>query len=175
MKQSSGFTLIEVLIALIVLSGGLLGLAAMQAAGLQNNQIAYNRSQATQLAYDMADRMRANAANARFLALSTYITIVPNAALSQGDCVTASVTCSSTDLAQNDLYEWNEEIKAALPGCINANCGTITLSGSVFIITLTWDDNRDGDIDGDGGAADGDTDGDGDTDDDPLFQISLQL
>ena len=60
MKTHSGFTLIEVLISMLILAVGLLGLAGLQATGLRNNLSAYNRSQATQLAYDMADRMRAN-------------------------------------------------------------------------------------------------------------------
>ncbi|MCX7101946.1 MAG: type IV pilus modification protein PilV, partial [Methylobacter sp.] len=64
MKQTAGFTLIEVLIAMLVLAVGLLGLAGLQATSLKSNQSAYNRSQATQLAYDLADRMRANVAGA---------------------------------------------------------------------------------------------------------------
>jgi type IV pilus assembly protein PilV len=59
----SGFTLIEVLIAMLILSVGLLGLAGFQASSARNNTSAYNRSQATQLAYDLADRIRANAAD----------------------------------------------------------------------------------------------------------------
>src|SRR5664280_455779 len=61
MNKNSGFTLLEVLIAMLVLAVGLLGLAGLQATSLRNNQSAYNRSQATQLAYDLADRMRNNA------------------------------------------------------------------------------------------------------------------
>jgi type IV pilus assembly protein PilV len=56
--KNTGFTLIEVLIAMLVLAGGLLGLAGLQAASLSNGQSAYNRSQATQLAYQLADNMR---------------------------------------------------------------------------------------------------------------------
>ena len=55
-----GFTLIEVLIAVLVLSIGLLGLASLQAASLKNNYGAYMRSQASILANDMADRIRSN-------------------------------------------------------------------------------------------------------------------
>jgi len=58
MFKTTGFTLIEVLVAVVVLAGGLLGLAALQVTSLSSNQTAYNRSQATQLAYDIADRMR---------------------------------------------------------------------------------------------------------------------
>lgn len=59
-----GATLIEVLVAMLVLSIGLLGLAGMQMTALKSNQSAYYRSQATVLAYDIIDRMRANRADA---------------------------------------------------------------------------------------------------------------
>ena len=60
-SSSAGFTLIEVLVALIIVSIGLLGLAGLQATSVRFNQQAYLRSQAVQQAYDMADRIRANA------------------------------------------------------------------------------------------------------------------
>ena len=69
MNKNTGFTLIEVLIAMLVLAVGLLGLAALQASSLRNAQSAYNRSLATELAYDLADRMRANIPG-----IVTYIT-----------------------------------------------------------------------------------------------------
>jgi len=175
MFKTTGFTLVEVLVAMVVLSGGLLGLAALQATTLASNQMSYNRSQAVQLAYDMSDRMRANLADASFLTTSTYSTIAPNVATIQNDCMVVSLTCTPAKMAQNDLYQWNEAIKVALPGCASVPCGTIILNGSVFTIRLNWDDNRDGDIDGAGGADMGDIDGDGDTDDDPVFQTSFQL
>ena len=59
-RRESGFSLIEVLVALLVLSIGLLGLAALQAQGLRFNHDAYVRTQATNLAYDIVDRMRVN-------------------------------------------------------------------------------------------------------------------
>ena len=59
--EAGGFTLIEVLVALVVLAVGLLGLAALQVMSLKYNQTAYNRNQATVIANDLADRMRANA------------------------------------------------------------------------------------------------------------------
>ena len=59
--RQSGMTLIETLVALLVLSIGLLRCrAALQMTSLRNNHAAHTRSQATALAYDIADRMRAN-------------------------------------------------------------------------------------------------------------------
>lgn len=164
-NKNAGFTLIEILIAMLILAVGLLGLAGLQASTLKNNQTAYSRSQATQLAYDMADRIRANSSVA-----NNYVTTfeVPTA---QADCSTVSTTCTKTDMALNDTFQWNTAISTALPD----GRGVITRTGTVFTININWDDNHDGDVDGNGGAIDGDIDGDGDTDDDPNFQMSFQL
>lgn len=58
--HARGLTLVEILVALLVLSIGLLGLAALQTTSLRFNTSAYYRTQATALAYDLSDRMRAN-------------------------------------------------------------------------------------------------------------------
>lgn len=159
MNKTQGFTLIEVLIALVVLSGGLLGLAAMQATALSNNQSAYNRSQAIQLIYDIADRMRANATEAQRLGNSQYATFIPTPPFQSNPNCYETPGCATTDLAQNDLNEWNNTIAATLPGCSNVNCGTITVNDTNYTVTIQWDDNRDGNIDSD----------------DPSFQLSMEL
>ncbi|HEY5758076.1 MAG TPA: type IV pilus modification protein PilV [Steroidobacter sp.] len=58
--RHAGMTLIEVLVTLVIISVGLLGVAALQITTVRNNQDAYVRSQAAMLASDMLDRMRAN-------------------------------------------------------------------------------------------------------------------
>lgn len=144
MKQYSGFTLIEVLIAVVLLAGGLLGLAALQAAGLNNNHSAYNRSQATQLAYDIADRMRANAPTA-----ANYQSIVmapADASCATGNdpctkCASTASSCTPAELAEKDLFDWNKALADTLP----SGAGNIALVGDVYIVTVTWDDDRDGD------------------------------
>jgi type IV pilus assembly protein PilV len=153
MNKNAGFTLIEVLIAMLVLSVGLLGLAGLQATGLKNNQSAYNRSQATQLAYDIADRMRANAS-----ATNNYATTFmdPPDATAQADCLVVSTTCTAADMSENDLFDWNTAVMT-LPSGI----GTITVVAGpprVFTITIAWDDDHD------------DND-----DNNPSFQTSFQL
>ena len=148
--KSSGFSLLEVLIALVLLSIGLLGLAGLQITGLQNNQRAYHRSQATQLSYDIADRMRSNK-----VALNTYSTIDPSSAEAKFICVTIA-GCSASEMAKNDLYEWNAALVSTLPSSL----GTISsiLPVGTYQITITWDDNRDGLVDNK----------------DPVFQTSFQ-
>lgn len=178
MNKDSGFTLIEVLIATLVLAVGLLGLAGLQVTSIRNNLSAYNRSQATQLAYDMADRMRANKnasvdpATGNVIAGSVYLTMALASAVAQANCTTVT-GCSGAQMAQNDLFQWN----AALIGTLPSGTGTITVVAAtrIFTITINWDDNRDGDVDGNGGASEGDVDNDGDTDDDPFFETSFQL
>ena len=59
-SRASGFTLLEMLVALLVLSFGLLGMAGLQATALRNNNNAYQRTQATVIALDIFERMRAN-------------------------------------------------------------------------------------------------------------------
>ena len=120
---ANGFTMVELLVAVLVLSIGLLGLAGLQAAGLRNNQSAYLRSQATIVAYDIADRMRANRAAAD---VGAY-----NIALGAGS--------GGGSVAADDLMEWKNNMAALLP----AGDGSVTNNGGTFTILVQWDDNRD--------------------------------
>ena len=146
MNKNTGFTLIEVLIAMLVLGVGLLGLAGLQVTSLSSSQSAYNRSQATELAYDLADRMRANIAGK-----ATYTT---GTAVAKANCLTIT-GCSPTEMAENDLYQWNSAVAATLPN----GAGTVTVAAGTYTIAITWDDNRDGNFDSN----------------DPNFQTSFQL
>lgn len=134
-----GFGLFEVLIAIVVTAIGLLGLAVLQTTGLRNNQSAYQGSQATVLAYDMADRMRANPTSINNY-LSSFMTLAAaTAAGVQEGCGTTS-GCSSAQLAQNDLLEWDAALTQALP----EGTGTIAVVDGIYTVTVAWDKNRDG-------------------------------
>jgi len=151
-RRDRGFTLIEVMVALLVLSIGLLGLAGLQVAALQNNQSAFMRSQATALAYDLADRMRSNVVGT---ISGNYdpanAAVVPTCRTTAG--------CTSQEMAANDLAEWNATIAANLPMGEGAVCIDSTPSdgadsttpecdgvGTQYVIKLWWDENRDGEI-----------------------------
>ena len=143
-KKSSGFTLIEVLVAVVILTGGLLGLVALQATGLSNNQSAYNRSQATQLSYDIADRMRANAS-----AVASYA--VTEAALSAISCTDECKTCDSSgkacspaQLANKDLLDWKNALISSFPN----GKGSIQIANGFCSISVNWSENRDADSNG---------------------------
>jgi type IV pilus assembly protein PilV len=140
MNKSAGFTLIEVLIAMLVLAVGLLGLAGLQVISLRNNQSAYNRSQATQLAYDMADRIRANPSDANKLENSAYVAVTP--AVFQSSC-NSSPGCIPELMAQNDRALWNANIISTL-GSISTGSVNVDPITRIFTITINWDDNRSG-------------------------------
>jgi type IV pilus assembly protein PilV len=142
-KKQHGISLIEVLIALLLVSIGLLGLASLQANSLKFNRSAYDRSQATQLAYDIADRMRAN----RTASLAGNY----NIAMTSTHTATGSI-------AEQDLTAWIGEVAARLPnggGAITRAAGT-----DRFTISVQWSDDRTQDIDPDG---DGDITGEAGT------------
>ncbi|MCC5794475.1 MAG: type IV pilus modification protein PilV [Chromatiales bacterium] len=121
-----GVTMIEVMIAIVVLAIGLIGLARLQAATLQFNNSAYLRSQATNLASDMADRMRANRAAALGPALPYNLDV-------------DDVPPGGGTLAADDLNEW----RAALAGTLPSGTGGITVTGAGrATIVVCWDDTR---------------------------------
>lgn len=146
MSKNAGFTLIEVLIAMLILAVGLLGLAGLQATSLRNNQGAYNRSQATQLAYDMADRIRANPVESSNRAYAVPSTLAASAYAAAAASVQASCNsspgCTPALMAQNDRAQWFANIGNTLPG----GTGTVIVDAPTRTVTVTvsWDDDRSG-------------------------------
>jgi type IV pilus assembly protein PilV len=129
--RSRGLTLVEILIALLILSVGLLGLASLQTLSLKFNTSAYYRTQATQLAYDFADRMRAN----RQAALDDSYTIpfedplpVCGAAVSDGTAL------------QDDIAAWRNALACRIP----QSTGRVINNGAnSFTISVQWIDSVD--------------------------------
>lgn len=131
-----GFSMVEVLVAIVVLSFGLLGLAGLQADGLRSNNDAYLKSQATLLAYDMLDRMRANMQGVENGFYDNLFSSTP----SDPGCVSSG--CTIQQMSQHDAYEWSEKIAELLPGGQGLVSGSG--SGSIFTITVMWDERRTG-------------------------------
>lgn len=148
LNAQNGFTLLEVLVTLVILAVGLLGLAGLQATSIHQNHSAYLRSQATLLAYDMIDRMRANKG-----AAATYVATAPASASKQSACTSSG--CGPTAMAQNDLYEWNLQLVDTLP----SGTAVISKAGDTYTVNVRWDDNQDGNVDGN----------------DPDFRVNFQL
>lgn len=125
-RHQEGATLIEVLIAIVVLSIGLLGLAGLQVTSVQSNHSAYQRSQATLLAYDLADRMRANRTEAL---TNAYLVDFPTS--SSSNAVTGTQ-------AAKDKAEWLNNLARNLPN----GTGKVEKTGNLITIQVRWDDNR---------------------------------
>jgi type IV pilus assembly protein PilV len=110
-RGQGGFSLIEVLVALLVLAVGLLGVLVMQARGLQLNQTGYMQSQAMFMAEDMLERIRSNQSASADYAIA----IGDDADDSAGDCDTTASACSDAEMAASDLLQWKTQLSAALP------------------------------------------------------------
>ncbi len=130
-KQMScnGFSLLEVLITILIVSMGLLGMAALIISGVRSNNVAHYRSVATKQAEDIADRMRANLAGVNAGDYNDLTVNIPTSS----DCMAS--TCSAAQMAVYDHAQWNTANSRLLPG------GQGTVNGSVaagYTITLRW-------------------------------------
>ena len=121
MQTSAGFSLVEVLISIVILSIGLLGMAGLTAASMNGTNTAYYRSQATVLADDILDRMRANPAAARG---------------EQYDIGAGPVyTAAAGTMARFDCEEWVNTVAQNLPGGV----GIVDVFNDVATIRIQWD------------------------------------
>jgi len=120
-----GFSLLEVLITILILSVGLLGMASLQLNAMKFNQMAAVRSHATVLAYDIADRMRANRTVAK----------------SGGYVIAIDAAASGTSIAQTDLADWKSSLDRYLPGGLGA-VSVSGASGDMVTVTIQWDETR---------------------------------
>jgi len=133
LRGQSGFSLLEVLIAVLVLSVGLLGMAALQINALKNNLSSFQRTQAVMLSYYMLDAMRANRDDVR----------AGNYDLDK----TCEVPKRAGTLVSNDHHFWLQAIKDNL-GNAPTSCGQISCQDMTCTVTIFWSDDR-----GTGGTA----------------------
>jgi type IV pilus assembly protein PilV len=138
--KQRGFTLLEVLIALLILSIGLLGLAALQTVGLRSNQMATLRTLATQMSYDITDRMRANPDGLTTTNQFYVIGTADPAPAIVTDCDTDP--CTTQALADYDLNKWRENV-VSFPGGLSSITQTTTSGVTTHTITVHWNETRD--------------------------------
>lgn len=113
-RRERGFSLVEALVALLILSIGMLGIAGLFVESVRSSRTALLRTQAVSLVADMADRIRANAVARGAYATANYAEPVthdcaPSAAAAGGNC-------TQQKLAEDDLARWIAAVRNALPG-----------------------------------------------------------
>ncbi len=118
-RSDGGFSLIEVLVSIVVLSLGLLGVASLLGASLSGSHTSSMRTQAIVLANDIAGRMRANRPTAVAPAPDNYEGIAPTdnrcRAVHYNHRHGAPTVCTPRQMAADDLFDWLAQLGAVLP------------------------------------------------------------
>jgi len=130
-SRQRGLTIVECLVTLVVISIGLLGIAALQLTSMKQNSSALQHSKAVWATYNMADRIRSNG-----IRFGDYTGIDTNSAYAQ-DCNASP--CNDSQLVTADAAEWSAKVRE-LP----AGRGRITGNTDQLMVTVMWDDEGTG-------------------------------
>jgi len=156
-KYNKGFSMIEILVALVILAIGLLGMATLMMNSLQTNQSAAMRSVATQAAYDLIERMRSNAdksvlENNKYEKNLQPASTIAGTSMPPDNCA----NCTAEALAEHDIKIWAYRLNEAIPGAqvVIKKEGAISVNGEqqnrLWCIGIFWKDSGGKDI-ADGG------------------------
>lgn len=145
LTHHKGFTLLEVLVTLVVVSIGLLGILGLQTVGMSNTQVSHARSLATVAADNIAERMRANPIGVQD---NDYAAINhpsgSGASAPDDDC--EATTCNPAQMAAFDAFYWDQRLGQLLPNgqgrvtCMDADTtdGDDCSPNSSHVITIIW-------------------------------------
>lgn len=135
-RPQAGFTMIEVLITMLIISLALLGTSGVHVYAMRLNKNGQFRTQAVILSADLAERMEGNkpGALAGNYVLATSSTAMPD----DTGCLTA--TCTANSLAAFDLAQWTIAVAAALPQASWSVAQTVAGNPSTYTITVSWVD-----------------------------------
>lgn len=145
MRRQQGFSLIELLVAVVILAVGILGIAGLQVVALQQNRGAVYRAEATMLANDIMDRVRVNTN-------TTYTALIDQDPPAATNCGNSS--CSPSEMANYDIAQWKCQINDldadgnpfavcgdfGISGALPNGAGAIDKSGGVYEVTVQWTD-----------------------------------
>jgi type IV pilus assembly protein PilV len=163
-RADGGYILIEALITVLIFAIGLLGVVGLQAVALSSSSISNMRTEATVLATDMADRMRANRGAADGTTGAGYDNPTPAAnacrSIYAGAVEGAPAACTPAELAADDLSDWLDQVQQSLPAgegvvCIdstpNDGAGAAAAAcdgvGDAYAIKVWWNQRATRDLD----------------------------
>ncbi|MCL1486333.1 type IV pilus modification protein PilV [Marinobacter sp. M3C] len=139
--SQSGITMIEVLVAVLVLAVGLLGVAGLQSLSLKNTTTAHFAQEAQSYSDDLINRIMANnqaADNGAYAYANSIVTSAPTPDCSAG-------TCSSAEMAAWDLWQWNTALKTAVGAPPAAAAKVLWIAtDEEYDIAITWNAARSG-------------------------------
>ena len=121
-QYQRGFSMLEVMVAILVVAIGLLGLAGLMNAGLRNNQSSSAQTQAVWLAYDMLDRLRADR----------------TVALAGGYDLPMASAPGGSGFTNTELVGWRTLLTNALP----SGRGSVEVTGNAVSVIVQWSDDR---------------------------------
>ncbi len=128
-SRQRGFSLIEVLIALIIMSVGMLGIASLYVQSMQAGRTSLFRHHAVMLAGDVADRIRANRT-----AGAVYTT--PDGA--DMGCIDGGVNCNAPAMAMHDILIWETQARDTLPNGDVVVLFDNAVNPPEYTIRVTW-------------------------------------
>lgn len=127
-QNQAGFSLVEVLIALVIMSVGMLGIAGLYVEGMKAGRTSTFRHHAVTLASDVADRIRANPLGA----------IDYEGPGGNNNCVLGNVDCNASQMAANDIALWKEQAGAMLPNGDVTITFDDTVTPNTYLIVVGW-------------------------------------
>jgi len=130
-QRQAGFSLVEVLITLVIMSVGMLGIAGLYVQSMQAGRTSMFRHHAVTLAGDVADRIRANP--------TADIAYTAPVGVDSG-CVLGGVDCSPVQMAGNDILLWKDQAASTLPGgdVLIVHTAEAGLVPATYQITVSW-------------------------------------
>jgi len=146
LRTQQGFTITELMVSVVIMSIGVLGMAGLQMVSMQQNRSALLQGEATQIANDIMDRIRANPdTDYGGVAIDDTPAVV-------GSCV--GNTCTEAEMRDFDIAQWQCSINSTagdgttytvcdtfgVTGAMPGGAGSIALDAGIYTITVQWVD-----------------------------------